>query len=52
MRIFISKFNEDYHVTVETTKGHRYYTIYSHYVTEDEVKEDFKECKSSFYHVN
>jgi len=48
----ISAIGEQYCATLETKKGHRYYAIYAHPVSEDDVIEDFKNCKSSFHHVN
>jgi hypothetical protein len=41
-----------YYVTVETRTGDRFEAYYTTKPTEEEVKEDFRENKSSFNRIN
>ncbi|SHG82456.1 hypothetical protein [Virgibacillus chiguensis] len=52
MTVKITKITDYFFVTLETKRGRRYHTTYASEPTTDEVMEDFKENKSSFYHTN
>ena len=52
MKVKISEISDYFFVTIETRIGKRYHTTYMDKPTQEEVIEDFKNKKSSFFHTN